>query len=670
MRQHVATSLWFLVMVSAAVAANSSSMTITVDAAEVVGPCDNALWGNIGFDPLYAGLTAPESQPVLRMIRESRAFRYLRCHNYFSDGLPAQNRTYFGCRVYSEDAAGRPRYQWWFLDEVLDRMLAGGMRPIVECDFMPDALAEGEPLRNYGGGLVNTPKDYKKWRDLVFETVRHCEQRYGADEVRQWRWEIWNEPDLERYFIDGRSPARAKQWSPRMVDRFNKMYDHFVDGAVAADPLIKVGGPGLAGNPAFLRPFLDHCVNGANAVTGQKGTRVDFISWHGYGRTPGLLQKNSLFRDIIRREFPSLANVEMQQNEWGQPLRGGGVPAPQPSTYTEFEAAFLCRYVDAMLTVPESSVNLFLRWGQLSAPSGTGWRTLTQNVGGEMMPTPLFHAYTLLGKLGPERVNVKQPEWPATVRAIAARNGPGSTQILLYRFEEDNEEGKGEPVEVTVAIQGLSSAVTEARLYRIDAGHGNFHRAWEKAGKPLRPGEQLARRLQQAAALSATGAVRADGSSADELRFTLVVRPNCLFLLTLNGEYRRDNFPTSPHVERVRKAEDELTGARLLAKNRKLPAAAAALDDLVVRYRDLYVGQAALRGLIDVYENSLIQPDKADSTRIRLLETTIGEDERLLLLEARSIFLKKQNRPSDAKTIDEQIAAIRPRVQRRGPWSP
>ena len=40
------------------------------------------------------------------------------------------------------------------------------------------------------------------WRDLVDAFIRHLRERYGVAEVRQWYFEVWNEPNLE-YFWSG-----------------------------------------------------------------------------------------------------------------------------------------------------------------------------------------------------------------------------------------------------------------------------------------------------------------------------------------------------------------------------------------------------------------------------------------------------------------------------------
>lgn len=644
-----------------------AQVEINVDASKVVGECDNYLWANLGFDPLYSEITAEETRPVLRMIRESGAFRYVRCHNYFSSGLPSGRRnTYYGCRIYSEDADGKPQYEWWFLDEVLDRILAAGLRPIVECDFMPDDLAAGEPLRNYGGGLVNTPKDYKKWRDLVYETVKHCKERYGADEIRLWRWEIWNEPDLYRYFIDGWGYNREGKWTPKMVDRLNRMYDYFVDGAIAADPQIKVGGPGIAGNRQYMVHFLKHVTEGTNYVTGEKGTRIDFISWHGYGNTTPLLMKNKAFLDLIKSDFPQLADREMQMNEWGQPLRVDGKPAPSWSSYSEFEAAFLCRFVDGLYSNPDSMPQMFLKWGRLTGSGMGGWRTLTRYIGDEPVPTPVFHAYALLGRLGPERLAVEQPDWPATARAIATRTGDG-VQVLLYRFDEENQDGIGVPEDVKVTIRLIDNDSSSA-IYRIDQDHSNFYRAWERAERNPEPGKVLSKRIQAAAKLHVEP-LPADSIENGIHKYSVKLPVNSVVLIAVGREHRRE-FKPDPYIQRILDAEEDLEWARWAATEGDSKRAETSLLKLADENKDLYIGQLALRSLIKLYEDRTGRPADADTIRARLLSTTLGDDERLQLLEARLAFAEKQNNADDVKALQREIEKVRPLLQRRGPWTP
>ncbi|MDE3090758.1 MAG: twin-arginine translocation signal domain-containing protein, partial [Chloroflexota bacterium] len=454
---------------------------LSADVSRLIGTVDGKLWANIGFDPMFSHTTAPATQPVWDLIRESRAFRYIRCHNTFSDAQPgARPDQTMGCRVYSEDAGGAARCNFQYLDQVLDTWCAVGVKPILEMDFMPDALADGAIVRNYSGGAINAPRDFGKWREMIFQTVKHCLARYGADAVRSWYFEIWNEPDLSTYFVDGATPLLPQKFTAERLTRFNKMYDYFVDGATAADAQIKVGGPGLAGHDDFLKVFLDHITSGTNAATGARGTRADFISWHVYDSSQGVLNRNRARRAMVR-SYPALANAELLQDEWGQKLRLNE-DGRTPTVMNEYDTAFLCRTIDNNLNSPDASVDLFLRWGQVL----NGWRALTQRFGDAVVPLPIFNAYALLGKLGVERVAIDNSASGANVRAFAARRGTAA-QIVVYRFDETDEDGAGAPVGVELTIKGIAGSTVSFNHYRIDREHGNAYRAWVALGRPKNP---------------------------------------------------------------------------------------------------------------------------------------------------------------------------------------
>src|SRR3954468_3452991 len=209
---------------------------------------------------------------------------YIRTHNLLTsgDGTPALKWGSTG--VYSEDAEGRPRYDWTILDRIFDTYKERGVRPYVQIGFMPEALStRPQPYQHHwtpGGkesistGWGYPPKDYAKWADLVFRWVRHSVERYGQAEVERWYWEVWNEPNILYW-----------RGTP---EEYHKLYDYAVDAVKRALPTARVGGPHVAGTNSpeatrFLRDFLEHCLRGKNHATGKTGSPLDFIAFHAKG---------------------------------------------------------------------------------------------------------------------------------------------------------------------------------------------------------------------------------------------------------------------------------------------------------------------------------------------------------------------------------------------------
>jgi len=635
-----------------------SGAQVEVDSTRVIGKLDSRLWANIGYDPMYWATVQEEALPFWRKVRATRALRFVRMHNTFSDGfavwgVSSGDLRYCGARVYSEDAAGKPKYDFSHLDEILDVLVSAGMRPVLEMDFMSDALAEGEPVRNYCGGLVNTPKDYNKWRNLIYETVKHLEARYGADEVREWYFEIWNEPDLKTYFIDGMT--RGDRFSAERVARLNKMYDYFVDGAKAADGLVKVGGPGIAGNPDYFRGFLKHITSEKNAATGKTGTAADFISWHHYGALESHLERNRFFKGIIASEFPSLSSVEVHQNEWGQALRRAQ-HIEAPSVYGLPDALFLVKMIDETLRRDDARVDLFLRWGQpIGTVSGgrfSGWRSLTLVSGESLVSLPIFNAYTMLAKIGPERVSFVSS---GDVAGFAARSSASDVQMILYRSEGAADE------EVTVSAT-LPKTLKEAvvTVYQMDDAQANTYSAWEKMGRDTSFSPETVRALAGAGDLvpRRINAPVVNGL----LRQTLRLGPNAIALVVIGKEYGPPLAP-SAHIQRVIRAENEYLEARKAQNEGRLDVARKRYETVAAEYADIFYGQRALFRLLEIAEASGA-PKEADQIRVRLLKGPLNDTDRLNLLRARSKYLAEAGQRDEARRLAPEMDALTAKIER------
>ena len=230
-------------------------VTIRVDAGQPLGELA-PIWRFFGGDePNYA--TMKDGRKLLVALGELKPRSvYFRTHNLLNtgDGTPALK--WGSTNAYTEDAQGRPVYDWTIVDRIFDTYLERGVRPYVQIGFMPKALSRkpepyqhewrpGLPYDDIYTGWAYPPKDYAKWEELVYQWVRHCLERYGREEVSTWYWEIWNE-------------ANIGYWQGTF-EEFLKLHDHAVAGVRRALPEARVGGPDMAGSdPKFLRPFLEH----------------------------------------------------------------------------------------------------------------------------------------------------------------------------------------------------------------------------------------------------------------------------------------------------------------------------------------------------------------------------------------------------------------------------
>ena len=253
---------------------------IQVDATKSTGEI-HPIWRFFGADePNYAYM-----KDGRKLIGELGRMRpagtvFFRTHNLLNSGDGAAALKWGSTGAYHEDASGNPIYDWTILDHIFDTYLENGLRPYAEIGFMPREFSihpdpyqhHFTPDSNYGTiytGWSYPPKNYTNWGELVYQWAKHCIDKYGEAEVRQWYWETWNE-------------ANIGYWHGQ-PEEFYKLHDFAVQAVRRALPSAKVGGPDTAGAGQPLRNFLEHCLRGANAATGRTGTPIDFISFHAKG---------------------------------------------------------------------------------------------------------------------------------------------------------------------------------------------------------------------------------------------------------------------------------------------------------------------------------------------------------------------------------------------------
>src|SRR6187431_345261 len=62
---------------------------------------------------------------------------YVRAHNLLTTGDGTAALKWGSTNAYTEDASGKPRYDWTIVDHIFDTLLERRMKPLVEIGFMP-----------------------------------------------------------------------------------------------------------------------------------------------------------------------------------------------------------------------------------------------------------------------------------------------------------------------------------------------------------------------------------------------------------------------------------------------------------------------------------------------------------------------------------------------------
>jgi len=206
------------------------------------------------FGSCHAPVTLSEDwRKDLRGLREIIDVQYVRFHGIFGREIGLCGGV---------DAGGELTLNFTRVDLVYDGLLDIGVRPFVELSFMPEELAERNRVHPFWyHPNVAPPRDSRQWYQFIRKFVQHLVVRYGIDEVAQWYFEVWNEPNLD--FWDG---------EPKEETYF-ALYDKTVAALKDVSPRLRVGGPATA-QAAWIDQFIRHCV--------ENNTPVDFVSTHVY----------------------------------------------------------------------------------------------------------------------------------------------------------------------------------------------------------------------------------------------------------------------------------------------------------------------------------------------------------------------------------------------------
>jgi xylan 1,4-beta-xylosidase len=537
-------------------------VSIQIDAAKPIGEM-KPFWRFFGADePNYA--TMKDGRKLLGELgdlrpKDSPQPTYFRAHNLLTsgDGTPAPK--WGSTNAYTEDASGRPVYSWTILDNIFDTYLARGVRPYAEIGFMPEALSTKPEPYQHGfrpglnadlyTGWAYPPKDYEKWGELVYQWAKHCVERYGAAEVEKWYWEVWNE-------------ANIGYWKGT-PEEFYKLHDYAIAAVRRALPTARVGGMDSAGTGGtFMTGFIEQALRGTNYATGQKGTPLDFISFHAKG-APSVVDGHvrmgiaNQLRDIanaftIVASHPELKNTPIVFGESDPDTCAACTARVSASNnyrngtlYASYSAASFGR---ELALADRAGVNLegVTSWAFEFEDQAyfDGFRVLATNG----IDLPVLNTFRMFSKLSGQRVAVTS-SGEVPLDAILSGGGRGGARgaaggvrgkpdvaalasldtnklaVLVWHYHDDDVPGPA--AEVSLAVAGLPAGATgDARLthWRIDEEHSNAFAVWKKLGSPAGPNGNQYRQLVAAGQLGKLADAPATvpvASGAATLNFTL-----------------------------------------------------------------------------------------------------------------------------------------------------
>ena len=405
-------------------------------------------------------------------------------------------------------------YDWTNLDTYLSAITLANMRPLIETDFMPTALASSS-----SDAMHSAPKDYTAWNNFIKAFTQHLVDKYTAAEVGTWYFEIWNEPDYPGFWVTSTD-----------MSTYYTLYDNTVGAITSVLPNALVGGPATT-NAGPVSAFLAHCKSA--------GTRVTFVSSHNYpgGSNTGtsadaasLVSDNNTRVSAITGNGYTTSAVKSFNTEWNSSYsgQGGNTGDAVMSMDNHWNVGFILKAAKLLSDKNSGStpaLDVFSYWALTDVfdeDGGTDGIHMTSVNSGNTpfgavfglltfqgMRKAAFNAFKLLNYLGPNRLSSSGGTGSDGIDAMVTSSAAGDElQILVYNYYKTLNTASGAGDSVTINVSNLPAALANKDVFVtqfvVDETHSNPYKVWSDAGKPGSPSEAQWQAMRKAQHLALT----------------------------------------------------------------------------------------------------------------------------------------------------------------------
>ena len=456
----------------------------------------------------------------LKLVKEHCGFKYLRMHGLFDDDM----------FVYFEKPNGQVVYNWQYIDEVYDRMLAVGVKPFVELSFFPKGIAADNSKMQmwYQNRITFDESRLGKWHDLIKNFTQHVVDRYGIDEVLTWYFVVWNEPNLNMN-------PKAGFFDGTKSDYF-KLYKASAKAVKSVDSRLKVGGPATSNfiadtrfdgevydqsksrfysqdkinkqqwKGSWIEDFIRYCE--------KENLPLDFIATHPYPTDYALDPESGRSKDAVRYVYSLRDDINWIRKQLADSKY------PQAEIHlTEWSTSPNSR--DVMHDIlPPAAYILKANLDCIGLTNSLMYWTFTdifeEKGGGESifhggfgminfqgLVKPSFHAYRMLHQLGDEKLYYADPLF------VSRSSETGKITALAFNYPEEYEIAvpsaknfsnymDASSKKLNMSLEGLKPGATFI-VETLDKNHGNVYDDYVEIGAPHSPTREDIAYLKQKA---------------------------------------------------------------------------------------------------------------------------------------------------------------------------
>lgn len=355
-------------------------------------------------------------------------------------------------------------YDFTVLIENCRGVLNLGAKPMLKLGSVPLKYSSKANTDAEFSTNIYPPDDYDVYYNYIAAIAQALVDEFGKEEVLTWRFGVMTEYENASWFM-------ANSGDPdESAAEYCKLYDYTVAALEDVIGEVFVGAHSMTVTEGLWdeAEFIRHCANGTNCKTGEKGTRICYLSASFYDSTPGnytdgytLPETIDYIRSVAESE--GLTDLIYGIDE-GRILCGNvsGKDSDQLFSRTcgyTYQAGYDARIYKQMF---ENDINYFSSWYYLSNGLLDG------------NPTISYHVARNAAKFGGAKLAQTQRVkkgwlWKAEVDAVSAFDESTDTlRIMAYNFKNDVDYKRNADLKFTVNAPQFEGKQVKITTYVVN----------------------------------------------------------------------------------------------------------------------------------------------------------------------------------------------------------
>jgi len=352
------------------------------------------------------------------------------------------------------------------------KILALGAKPHIKLGNVPLKYSSNPSIGVFGVN-VRPPVSDQVYYDYIAAAAGALLSEFGTQEVLSWHFGVLTEYENADWF------KAESGLAADTLEAYCRLYDTTVaalQDTVGEEVYVGAHSMSVAEGLWDERDFIEHCANGTNYFTGEKGTRICYLSSSFYDRKPGEFSDLTLPQTIAilreKAESVGLGHLSYGVDE-GRILSGTkGASASDLNLRIcgdTYQAAYDARLIKQMA---DNDIDYFSSWGYTTAGLASGIPTVSYHVANR------FAAMSSSRKVPCSASACLIPD--AEVQALAGYDETsGMLHIMAYNFKNSPDYSGVADLSFTLDVPQFDGLDVKVTRYVVD-DDANFFDEWRE----------------------------------------------------------------------------------------------------------------------------------------------------------------------------------------------